>query len=142
MLQSAAVNYKELYRKVEKTLGRIERSQDLEKTLSLILKSLVDDYKDELGISGGRIYRRSGKSYRLTAQHGREARVAADFRIPLTYPPIQLLLRDGFICMGLEDSGFDRELEAKIGVKRFAAIAIGEDSPYLIAFTVRTEVDQ
>lgn len=136
------MNYKQLYRKVEKTLGRIEKSEDLEKTLSLILKSLVDDYKDELGISGGRIYRQRGKGYVLTAQYGREARVAPDFRIPLTYPPIQLLLRHGYICMGLEDSGFDRELEAKIGVKRFAAIAIGEDSPYLIAFTVKPEVDR
>ena len=40
------MNYKELYRKVERTLARIDRTDDLEKTLSLILKSLVDDYGD------------------------------------------------------------------------------------------------
>lgn len=142
MLEFRPVNYKELYRKVEGTLGRIERSEDLEKTITLILKSLVDDYEEELGISGGRVYQQRGQSYILTAQYGREARVAPGFRIPVTYKPIQLLRRSGYICMGPEDPGFDIKLEEKIGVKQFAAIAVGEDSPWLIAFTVNPKVDR
>src|SRR5438477_444707 len=97
------MDYKDLYRKIERTLDRIERSEDLEKTLALILKSLVDDYKQELGISGGRIYRLRGKNYVLVSQHGREARVSLGFRIPITYPPMKLLRQSGFICMGPED---------------------------------------
>ena len=142
VLESPTVNYKALYRKVERTLSKIERTEDLEKTLSLILKSLVDDYKDELGISGGRIYRLRGKSYVLTSQYGIKGRVDPGFRIPLSYTPIQLLRKSGYICMGPEDPGFDHALESKIGVRQFAAIAVGEDYPWVIAFTVRPEVDR
>jgi len=49
-------NYKELFRKLEKTLGKIERSDDSVSTLSVILQRLVDDFKDDLGLVGGRIY--------------------------------------------------------------------------------------
>ena len=118
------MNYKDLYRKVERTLGRIERSGDLEKTLALILKSLVDDYQQELGISGGRIYGLRGRNYILISQYGREARVALGFRIPVTYPPMRMLGQTGFICMGPEDPGFDPKLEARIG-----AMGDSETSP-------------
>jgi sigma-B regulation protein RsbU (phosphoserine phosphatase) len=142
MLEFAPVNYKDLYRKVERTLAKIGLSEDLEKTLSLILKSLVDDYKGELGISGGRIYRLRGKSYVLTVQYGHEGQVAPGFRIPLTYAPIKLLRRKGYVCMGPDDPGLDPEIELKLGVKQFAAIAVGEESPWIIAFNVADDVDR
>jgi serine phosphatase RsbU (regulator of sigma subunit) len=135
------VNYKELFRKVEGTLARIERSEDLPITITMILKSLVDDYRDELGISGGRVYRQRGKGYVLTAQHGSGPKLKPGFRIPFTYAPIRLLRKRGYIYMGPDDPGFDPRLEQKIGVKRFAAIGIGEDSPWIIAFTLSRKVD-
>ena len=134
------MNYKELFRKVERTLERIEGSEDLPITLQTILKSLVDDFQEELGITGGRIYRRRGASYQLTAQYGSGPTLKAGFRLPASYPPLQALVKRGYVYMGPEDEGFDREIEKKIGVRRFAAIAIGEDAPWVIAFTVGRRV--
>jgi hypothetical protein len=112
------VNYKELFRKVERTLGRIEGSEDLPITLQTMLKSLVDDFHDELGITGGRIYRRRGTSYQLTAQYGAGPKLKAGFRVPASYPPLLALAKRGYVYMGPEDEGFDPEIEKKIGVKR------------------------
>lgn len=140
VLESARVNYKELFRKVEHTLARISLSEDLQKTLTTILKSLVDDYRDTLGISGGRIYQERGQYYVLTAQHGSGPRLKPGFRIPITYEPIQALRKLGYVYMGPEDARFDPRIEKKIGVRRFAAIAVGEDAPWVIAFTVSRKV--
>ncbi len=129
------------FRKVERTLARIEKSEDLPVTLTMILKSLVDDYRDELGITGGRVYQQKGHGYILTAQHGGGPKLKPGFRIPLTYPPIRLLRKLGYIYMGPDDPGFDPQLEEKIGVKRFAAIGIGDDAPWVIAFTVSRKPD-
>jgi len=134
------VNYKELFRKVERTLERIEGSEDLPVTLQMILKSLVDDFKEELGITGGRIYQRRGTSYQLTAQYGTGPTLKAGFRVPTSYPPLQALVKRGYVYMGPEDEGFDPDIEKKIGVRRFAAIAVGEDAPWVIAFTVGRRV--
>lgn len=130
------MNYKELFRKVERTLARIEGSKDLPVTLQTMLKSLVDDFRDELGITGGRIYQHRGQTYNLTAQYGSGPKLKAGFRIPANYPPLQTLRKRGYIYMGPEDEGFDELIEKKIGVRRFAAIGIGEDAQWVIAFTV------
>ena len=134
------MNYKELFRKVERTLGTIEGSEDLPITLQTILKSLVDDFHDELGITGGRIYQRRGTSYQITAQYGAGPQLKAGFRVPASYPPLAALVKRGYVYMGPEDEGFDREIEKKIGVRRFAAIAIGDEAPWVIAFTVGRRV--
>ena len=134
------MNYKELFRKVERTLARIEGSEDLPVTLQMILEALVDDFHEELGITGGRIYRQRGASYTLTAQYGAGPKLKAGFRLPASYPPLQTLRKRGYIYMGPEDEGFDKELEKKIGVRRFAAIAVGDDAPWVIAFTVDRRV--
>jgi len=135
------VNYKDLFRKVERTLGRISLSEDLSETLSTIIKSLVDDFRRELGISGGRIYQQKGGAYVFVKQYGEGPRIKVGFRVPLTYPPIQDLRKKGYIYMGPEDPGFDPRLEEKIGVHRFAAIAIGEDSRWIVAFTIGRKIE-
>ena len=82
---------------VERTLGRISLSEDLSETLSTIIKSLVDDFRRELGISGGRIYQQRGSAYVFVKQYGEGPRIKAGFRVPLTYPPIQDLRKKGYI---------------------------------------------
>ena len=131
MLKSAAVNYKELFRKVERTLARIEKSEDLPVTLTMILKSLVDEYREEFGITGGRVYQQKGNAYVLTAQYGSGPKLNPGFKIPVTYAPMRLLRKLGYIYMGPDDPGFDPRLEEKIGVRRFAAIGIGDDAPWV-----------
>jgi sigma-B regulation protein RsbU (phosphoserine phosphatase) len=134
-------NPKELFRKLEKTLGKIERSEDLVSTLSVILERLVDDFKDDLGVAGGRIYERNGDAYTLQREYPPRADTPRDFEIPSSYPPIQEILSRGYVLHGVQDPGIDREIERAIGVSQFAAIAVGPRAHQIIAFTLTPGFD-
>ena len=47
-------DFKALYRKLDRGLGRIEQSEDVSKMLTSILESLVKDFREELGFESGR----------------------------------------------------------------------------------------
>lgn len=129
------MDYKNLFRKLERTLSTIERAEDLVVTLSAILQRLVEDFRDDLGLLGGRIYERRGGSYVLKSEVP-SRRAPQGFRIPAAYHPIQEILRHGFVYRRLEDPGVDRDIEKAVGVEVFAAIGIGEGSKQIIAFTL------
>jgi len=62
---------KDLFRKLEKTLDEIDRSEDTLATLAAILRRLVADFREALGLTGGRIYVRENDCFVLrTAQSG------------------------------------------------------------------------
>jgi sigma-B regulation protein RsbU (phosphoserine phosphatase) len=129
------VNYKDLFRKLERHLAQIQRSEDLAATLWAILKRLVDDY-GELGIVGGRIYARRGGHYVL--QHEYPVRRAPrGFKIPASYKPVRDMLEHGIVQQDLRDPGVDPKIERALGVKNFAAIAVGDRGEHLMAFTLR-----
>jgi sigma-B regulation protein RsbU (phosphoserine phosphatase) len=133
-------DYKNLFRKLEKTLGKIERSEDFVATLSAILRRLVDDFQDDLGLVGGRIYQRDGDSYVL--QHEYPSRRAPQgFAIPASYGPIREIEERGYVLHDVRDPGVDREIERAIGVKLFAAIGVGPRVQQIIAFTLQEGSD-
>lgn len=129
------MNYKDLFRKLERSLAEIQGSEDLTATLSAILKRLVDDYRD-LGIVGGRIYARRGAHYVLQREYP-VRRAPRGFKIPASYQPIRDMLEHGIVRQDLRDPGVDPKIERALGVKTFAAIAIGERGEHLMAFTLR-----
>lgn len=49
---------------------------------------------------------------------------------------MQELLKSGFVIMGERDPGFNHRIERELGISYFAAIGIGEDNKYIIAFTL------
>jgi serine phosphatase RsbU (regulator of sigma subunit) len=130
------VLYKNLFRKLEKHLGTIERSEDLVDTLSAILATLVSDFEDDLGIVGGRIYVRDGGDYVLQTEYP-PGRAPIGFRIPTSYAPMIEILERGFILKDTRDQGVDPEIERAIGVTLFAAISIGERGDQVIAFSLK-----
>ena len=134
------MDYKNLFRKIERNLRTIERSNDLLATLAEILRRLVDDFQDDLGLVGGRIYDKKGSSYILKREYP-TPRAPKDFRVPATYPPILELVEKGYVYSRLGNAGVDAEIEATLGVKRFAAIGIGETSRQIVAFTLKDESD-
>jgi len=133
--------HKAWYRKLERTLGAIERSQDVSRMLSEALVSLVRDFHEELAMVGGRLYERKGSRYVLTYQTGK-SRAPIGYRIPIHYAPIKSLLRSGYILMSDRDSGFDSRIEDVVGVKVFAAILVGEKDEYAISFTLRGRINE
>lgn len=134
------MDYKNLFRKIERNMRTIERSHDLVDTLTEILRRLVDDFQDDLGLVGGRIYERKGTYYVLKREYP-SARAPKDYKIPSTYPPIRALVEHGYVYSRLGDSGVDAQIEAAIGVNRFAAIGVGDTARQIVAFTLKDDSD-
>ncbi len=140
--QRPGSNYKALYRKFERTINRIEHLEDTSTALSSCLRLLVDEFEQELGFVGGRIYEREGNAYVLKMRHGRSRRAPIGYRVPVSYKAIQTLLQDGLLIMRRTDPGFDETIEGAIGVSKFAAITVGEDALHIISVTIKGPIDE
>src|SRR5262245_40067324 len=127
------MDYKDLFRKLERTLGTIERAEDLRDTLAAILRRLVEDFQHDLGLLGGRVYERRGNAYILKIEVP-SGRAPKGLRIPASYAPIREVIEAGYVYKRLDDPGVDREFERTIGVEVFAAIGVGERCKHIIAF--------
>ncbi len=134
-------DYKALYRKLEATLDRIDRTEDPSAMLTGIVESLIAGFREDLGFEGGRLYRRRGDDFVLVSGHGTSRDVPAGLVVPRGYPPHERTLSEGLVIMRLGESGVDGEFERRIGVRStFAAIALGEGSTHVVAFSVDGEV--
>lgn len=129
------VNYRDLMKKVEQVVSAIERADDVGDTIRTVIESLIEHFRDELGITGGRSYHRLGKDYVLQSTFGEAKKVEEGLRVPASYPPIQELQEKGVIFMCADTPGVDRSFEDLLGVEEFAAILVG-GGQYLIAFDV------
>lgn len=131
---AAPVNYRELMKKVEQAVEAIERADDTTDTIHTAVSLILGKFRDELGLTAGRIYRRQGKHLVLEKVFGDGQEAPEGLRVPVTYQPVQVLLDSGVVYMDESDPRFDRDLEERIGVRNFAAIEVGED--YVLAFNV------
>ena len=131
------MNYKSLFAKLERNLGRLDERDSTSGTLPAIVERLVEDFRDDLGLLGGRIYAREEDELVLRTEYPRTtARIG--FRIPVSYPPVQELLQQGFVLHELGDPGVDREIESALGVRTFAAILVGS---HVVAFSLKDSSD-
>ena len=126
--------HKSLFRKVEKTLERIEKSSDPASTIEETASAIIDNFKDELGVRGGRLYERRDGGYELTRVFG-GAVAAPGIFVPDAYPPVQQVVDEGVVIMDLTAPGVDPEFERRLGVERFASSAVGDDQ-YILSFSV------
>lgn len=125
---------KSLFRKVERAIEAIERSSDPSSTIAETASAVIDNFKDELGVRGGRLYERRDGGYELTRVFG-GAVAAPGIFVPDAYPPVQQVVDEGVVLMDLTAPGVDPEFERRLGVERFAAIAVGDDQ-YILSFSV------
>jgi sigma-B regulation protein RsbU (phosphoserine phosphatase) len=133
--------HKAWYRKLEKTLESIERSEDVALMLSASMASIVRDFQEDLAVVGGRLYRRQRGKYVLTDQTGKSS-APLGYKIPLHYHPIKVLLKSGYLLMRESDPGFDQRIEDVVGAKVFAAILVGQEDEYCISFTLKGKIDE
>lgn len=140
-LDGALGREKALFAKLERTLDDIEQSPELLSTLAQMLRRLVDDFREELGLVGGRIYVRRGSWYVLQKQVPEDI-APHDFRIPISYPPLEELLDRGFVFHYMTDPGVDPTIEARLGGRTFAAICVGEACRHVCAFSLRDSSDR
>lgn len=125
---------KSLFRKVERAIEAIERSSDASSTISETASAIIENFREELGVRGGRLYERRDGGYELTRVFGGAVATPGIF-VPDAYPPVQQVVDEGVVVLDLAAPGVDPEFERKLGVDRFAAIAVGEDQ-YILSFSV------
>jgi sigma-B regulation protein RsbU (phosphoserine phosphatase) len=126
---------KSLFRRVEKAMEAIHRSADVTSTIADTASAIIENFKGDMGVRGGRLYERRDGGYELTRTFGDAKPVAPGLFVPETYPPVEMVIDDGVVVMGLDAPGVDAEFEKSLGVDRFAAIAVGEDR-FILSFTV------
>ncbi len=133
------MDYKRLLVKVEKTLQAIEldvHSGGTGTIVQLMAETIATNFRDELGISGGRIYEAHGdNSFVLVGRFGIAHEAPLGIDVPRDYKPVEMVLENGIVVMDPTDPFVDPILEEKLGVQRFAAVAAGDDE-YIVSFDV------
>jgi sigma-B regulation protein RsbU (phosphoserine phosphatase) len=136
------MNYKNLLTKVERTLGQIESAETTRFTIEQIAETIATNFRDELGISGGRVYELNDDNlYELVGRFGESHDRSLGITVSKDYKPIELALENGIVVMNPNDPGVDPVLEARLGANRFAAIAAG-DEDYIVAFDVAQDLSR
>lgn len=135
------IDWADLMGQVEELVSAIEDAEGRTATLHAAVAAIIGKFRDQLGIYGGRIYRRQGDLYVLLGVFGDAAEVKRGLVLSETYPPIQTLLEHRTMVMEADDPRVDRELEDALGVQRFAAIEVG-DQDYILAFNVEPGRDR
>ena len=134
------MDYKRLLTQVEKTLEEIENNDAPEWTVAMIAETIATNFRDELGISGGRIYESRGDdTFVIVGKFGEASDASLGMAVPRDYKPLELVLESGIIVMDPGDPAIDPVLEEKLGARRFAAIAAG-DQEYIVSFDVAPEL--
>ena len=135
------MDYKRLLTQVERTLEQIDMSESTSTTVAQIAETIATNFRDELGITGGRVYQRRDDSYELVGRFGAEHEGVLGIDVPLDYKPVELVLENGIVVMDPTDPGVDVELEQRLGARRFCAVAVG-DEDYILAFNVSPELSR
>lgn len=107
-------------------------------TIEQLAETIAANFRDELGITGGRIYERNDDDncYALVGRFGVAKEGVLGIAVPKDYRPIELVIENGVIVMDPSDPGVDPVLEEKLGAKRFVAITAGEDNAHILSFDV------
>ena len=90
--EARPVNYRELMKKVEQVVAALDRADDLSTTIHAILETIIAKFQDELGIYGGRLYKRQGAAYDLEGTFGGAKPVPPGLQVPRSYRPIELVI--------------------------------------------------
>ena len=130
-----------LFRRIERALETISLGSTPLETIHRAADFIADNFAEDLGIKGGRIYAQDDGSYELVETFGDTSREPIGLRVWKTYPPFEKLLEVGSVVMRRDDARLDQRLEADLGTREwFAAVAVA-DARYVLSFDVESTDD-
>lgn len=132
------MDYKTLFAQVQKTIADLSVPGEGVAAITTMAETIAENFRDQLGITGARLYAYRNDDYELIHRIGRERKGELGIMISETYRPIQALLQNGVIVMDRNDPEIDKQLEKQLGARRFAAIIVGDDD-YILSFDVSSE---
>lgn len=138
---SKRVDYNRLIKNVEHLVEAIEDADDVAATVHMVADAVISQFRDQLGLYGGRIYRREGDEFVLQGTFGEAKEVPEGLRVSADYGPIGELIQRRTLYMEEDDPLLDRDLEADLGVQQFVAIEVG-DQEYILSFNVAPGYDK
>ena len=118
-----------------RTLDQTDVAERSDASIRELAQAIAANFRDELGITGGRIYRWDDGNYELVGRFGRRKNGTIGIVVSDSYAPIVELIERGIIVMDRNDPSADPNLERKLGAKRFAAIVVGDDD-FVLSFDV------
>jgi serine phosphatase RsbU (regulator of sigma subunit) len=125
---------KSLFRKVERTLDAIEHGSDILGTIRNVAEHMTVNFRGDLGILGGRVYRLDDNEYELVEAFGTARGTPLGTRVPRAYAAIEAVLDSGLVVMDRNAPELDPEIEAQLGTReQFVAVSIS-DGEYLVSF--------
>jgi sigma-B regulation protein RsbU (phosphoserine phosphatase) len=136
-----SAHYRTFWRKLDAALS-IEGRRDLLANLDAMLQTILRDFGADLGCAAGRLYEKVDDRYVLRRWYGENQPDRVGYTVPITYAAIQMLLDRGLLIMKEDDPGFDRGIEEPLGVTVFAAMTIGDDDRYILAFSLGGAFDR
>jgi sigma-B regulation protein RsbU (phosphoserine phosphatase) len=132
------VDFRALMKKMGVVAAAIEPHENLDLMVVQIAQEVITRFRDELGIFGGRVYRREGGSYDLEAAIPEDRRPDGALSVHASYPPIEELLDRRIIYVDRDDPRLDQDLEEALGTREFAAIEVGDEA-YILAFDIEPD---
>ena len=134
------MEFKSFYRKLDQTLRAVEGIHTISELLTQIAERILSDLGQDLGLTGARLYRREGEFYVLTQKWGK-TKAALGALVPVEYAAIRLLHERGAVLLDNRSREFDAAIEGAIDVKVFAAITLGDNDDFLLAFSIEGTFD-
>jgi sigma-B regulation protein RsbU (phosphoserine phosphatase) len=130
-----------LFHRIETALETIALGSNPLETIHDTAEFLADNFADDLGITGGRIYLHTDGSYELVKGFGDATHAPIGLRVWKTYPPFEQMLETGMVIMNRDDDQLDQSLEHELGTREcFAAITVA-DGEYVLSFDVEAPGD-
>jgi len=125
-----------LFHRVERALETIALGSTPLETIHRAADFIAENFADDLGVRGGRIYAQDDGSYELVKTFGSVVRAPLGLRVWKTYPPFEQLLDVGSVVMKRDDERLDQRIETELGTREwFAAISVA-NARYVLSFDV------
>ena len=140
-IESASVRYANLVKKVERLLEEVPSAGEVDETVLGLATRAAAALREELGLLGGRFYRRFGREFHLQDTFGEAKAVEDPPTLSTSYDPVDICCAEGMVYFDRDDPRLDRDLEDALGVGEFAAIEVG-DAAYLLAFDLLPGLDR